>query len=345
MATFTFLNVLWFFLIFVLIAGYFVLDGFDLGIGVLYPFAAKNDEEKAVLRRSIGPVWDGNEVWLLTAGGALFAAFPNAYATTFSGFYLAVMLVLFGLIVRAVSFEFYAADSGWRKVWDVCFFVGSLLPALLLGVAVGNIYAGIPMDAAGNYIGVPLLGLITPFTLLTGLLGLVMFLAAGACWGALKAPKGSAVQQRMAGLRIPLQVAALVLFVVISVYGHFIIQPAMTPELGALRWIFAILCVGLLVASIVIPMKKDCDLGAFLAQSGSMISLVMLLACSMFPVLVTASADSIGPSIEILNSASSELSLLCMTIILCIGLPLVLVYHVIIYRTFSGRISEESLEH
>ena len=179
---FEILSVLWFFLIFVLIAGYFVLDGFDLGIGVLSPFIAKNDEERAVLRRAIGPVWDGNEVWLLTAGGALFAAFPNAYATTFSGFYLAVMLVLFGLIVRAVSFEFRAGDPGWGKLWDVCFFVGSLLPALLLGVAVGNIFAGIPMDAIGDYAGVPLLGLITPFTLLTGLLGLVMFLAAGASW-------------------------------------------------------------------------------------------------------------------------------------------------------------------
>ena len=118
-----FLSVLWFFLIFVLIAGYFVLDGFDLGIGVLSPFIAKNDEERAVLRRAIGPVWDGNEVWLLTAGGALFAAFPDAYATTFSGFYLAVMLVLFGLIVRAVSFEFRAGESSGTRasLWARCF--------------------------------------------------------------------------------------------------------------------------------------------------------------------------------------------------------------------------------
>ena len=142
----TFFNVLWFFLIFVLIGGYFVLDGFDLGAGALYPFVAKDDREKAVVRRSIGPVWDGNEVWLLTAGGALFAAFAPAYATTFSGFYLAVMLVLFGLIVRAVSLEYRGHDKKYGKVWDGCFFVGSLLPALLLGVAVGNNNAGIPQD-------------------------------------------------------------------------------------------------------------------------------------------------------------------------------------------------------
>ena len=174
------LAVLWFFLIFVLIAGYFVLDGFDLGVGVLYRALAKTDAERALVRRSIGPVWDGNEVWLLTAGGALFAAFPAAYATTFSGFYLAVMLVLFGLIVRAVSLEFRAHDASWSRVWDVCFIVGSFLPALLLGVAVGNAFAGIPMAANGDYSGVPLLGLITPFTLLCGLLGLSVFVTQGA---------------------------------------------------------------------------------------------------------------------------------------------------------------------
>lgn len=341
----TFFNVLWFFLIFVLIAGYFVLDGFDLGAGVLYPFVAKNDHDKAVVRRSIGPVWDGNEVWLLTAGGALFAAFAPAYATTFSGFYLAVMLVLFGLIVRAVAVEFRGHDPQWGKAWDACFFVGSLLPALLLGVAVGNIYAGIPMDMAGNYIGIPLLGLITPFTLLCGLLGLAMFLAAGATWIALKAPKPSDMQARTAKLRLPLQVVVLVLFLAVSVYGHFIIQPAMDPALGIVRWLFALLVVGGIVVSIVLAKKKDCDKGAFLGQAVAAFSLVGLLATSMFPNLVVASADSIGPSITLMSAASSELSLMWMTIITCVGLPLVLVYHVIIYRTFRGRIKDDDLAH
>ena len=246
----TILSVLWFFLIFVLIAGYFILDGFDLGAGVLYLFVAKTDEDKAIVRRAIGPVWDGNEVWLLTAGGALFAAFPAAYATTFSGFYLAVMLVLFGLIVRAVSFEFWAGDTGWRKVWDVCFFLGSLLPALLLGVAVGNIFAGIPMDANGDYAGIPLIGLVTPFTLLTGLLGLALFVAAGASWIALKAPEGSELQQRAARLRMPLQAAALVLFVVVTVFALTGTGPAMAPELGAARVLFAVLFVAAIVVAI-----------------------------------------------------------------------------------------------
>lgn len=342
---FEFFGVLWFFLIFVLIAGYFVLDGFDLGIGVLSPFIARNDEERSILRRAIGPVWDGNEVWLLTAGGALFAAFPDAYATTFSGFYLAVMLVLFGLIVRAVSFEFRAGDPAWAKLWDGCFFVGSLLPALLLGVAVGNIFAGIPMDAAGDYAGVPLLGLITPFTLLTGLLGLVMFLAAGAAWAALKAPLPSELRDRAVRLRMPLQVIALVLFAMVSVMALALVGTEMDPALGVLRWLFAALVVVGLAASVVVGRFQGDDLKAFLAQSAAMIALVALLACSMFPVLVNATPDSVGPAITIFNAASSELSLMWMTIILCIGLPLVLVYHVIVYRTFRGRVKPEDLTH
>lgn len=339
----TILSVLWFFLIFVLIAGYFILDGFDLGAGVLYPFVAKSDEDKAIVRRAIGPVWDGNEVWLLTAGGALFAAFPAAYATTFSGFYLAVMLVLFGLIVRAVSFEFWAGDTGWRKVWDVCFFLGSLLPALLLGVAVGNIFAGIPMDANGDYAGIPLIGLVTPFTLLTGLLGLALFVAAGASWIALKAPEGSELQQRATRLRMPLQVVALVLFVVVTVFALTGTGPAMAPELGAARVLFAVLFVAAIVVAI--AWGKKSDLVTFLAQSVSAFSITALLACSMFPNLVVASEGSVGEAITLMSAGASELSLTCMTVILCIGLPLVLIYHVVIYRTFRGRVSKEDLAH
>ena len=339
----TILSVLWFFLIFVRIAGYFILDGFDLGAGVLYPFVAKSDEDKAIVRRAIGPVWDGNEVWLLTAGGALFAAFPAAYATTFSGFYLAVMLVLFGLIVRAVSFEFWAGDTGWRKVWDVCFFLGSLLPALLLGVAVGNIFAGIPMDANGDYAGIPLIGLVTPFTLLTGLLGLALFVAAGASWIALKAPEGSELQHLAARLRMPLQVAALVLFVVVTVFALTGTGPAMAPELGAARVLFAVLFVAAIVVAI--AWGKKSDLVTFLAQSVSAFSITALLACSMFPNLVVASEGSVGEAITLMSAGASELSLTCMTVILCIGLPLVLIYHVVIYRTFRGRVSKEDLAH
>lgn len=331
------LSILWFFLIFVLIAGYFILDGFDLGAGILYPFVAKSDADKQIVRRSIGPVWDGNEVWLLTAGGALFAAFPDAYATTFSGFYLAIMLVLFALIVRAVSFEFWVADSKWKKVWDICFFLGSLLPAILFGVAVGNVVAGIPMDASGNYIGIPLLGLITPFTLITGLLGLVMFIAAGACWLSLKAPIESGLRSRASSLRMPMQIIALALFVVMSIMMFTGFSGACQPieSLAAARWIFVALFVVATVAAIVFSKKGDGDLVCFICQSASAFFVVGLLATSMFPNLVNA---TFGNPVTIANAGSSELSLFCMTVILCIGLPLVLVYHIIIYRTFRGRV-------
>ena len=334
----TALGILWFVLIAVLIAGYFILDGSDLGAGILSPFIAKDESEKAVIRRAIGPTWDGNEVWLLTAGGALFAAFAPAYATTFSGFYLAVMLVLFGLIVRAVSLEYRAHDPKWGKVWDALFFIGSLLPALLFGVAIGNVYAGIPLDANGDYAGIPLLGLITPFTLLCGLLGLSVFITQGAAWLALKAEKPSALQARAAKLRRPLACITLVLFAIVSVYALTGIAPTFDPALGALR---GAACVGVVVALGALffgSRKEGNDLMPFLASSASALLLVVLFAASMFPTLVVATA---GTSITIANAASSDLALAWMTGITCIGLPLVLVYHVVIYRTFRGRISAE----
>ncbi len=334
----TALGVLWYFLIFLLIAGYFVFDGLDLGAGVLYPFLAKTDAEKELVRHSIGPVWDGNEVWLLTAGGALFAAFAPAYATTFSGFYLAIMLVLFGLILRGVSVEFASRDRAWAKVWDTCFFVGSLLPALLFGVAVGNIYAGIPMDAAGNYSGIPLLGLITPFTLLCGLLGLAMFLVAGAAWIALKAPFGSELQKRAVNCRFVCQLAAIVVFLLVSVYGHFLIRPTMVADLTIVRFACAILFLLAMVGSVVFGRNADYDLHAFVCQAAAAVALVFLLATSMFPNLVVASASSIGPAITIASAASSDTALGWMTGIACIGVPIVLAYHVFTYRTFRGRL-------
>ncbi len=335
----TVLGILWYFLIFLLIAGYFILDGFDLGVGVLYPFLAKSDEERSLMRRSIGPVWDGNEVWLLTAGGALFAAFAPAYATTFSGFYLAIMLVLFGLILRAVSLEFAHRDPKWIKLWNGCFFVGSLLPALLMGVAVGNIYAGIPMNMAGDYVGIPLLGLITPFTLLTGLLGLAMFCAAGACWLAAKAPVDSALYLRAKGCRRVMQLVVLALFIVVTAYAHLGIHPTMAPEFTVLRGVLGVVFVAALVAALFIRSSAKADLIVFLLQSVAAGVLVFLLALSMFPNLVVASAASVGPSVTIANAASADLTLAWMTGITCIGVPLVLVYHFIIYRTFRGRLS------
>lgn len=331
------LQILWFMLIALLICGYYVLDGFDLGAGILSPFVAKTEGEKEALARSIGPVWDGNEVWLLTAGGALFAAFAPAYATSFSGFYLAIMLVLFGLIVRAIGLEFRSHDAAWRGLWDGLFFAGSLVPALLFGVALGNCLQGIPLALNGDYIGT-FFGLLTPFPLLCGLLGLATIVTQGACWLSAKIELGTALQQRAASARRVMQVVTLVLAAIVTVAFFCGIGPAF--EGFGLQ--VAVLGAILLVCGIVVGFvggARGKDWAAFLASCAVCVALVVLFAASMFPDLIVSAGP--GPSIDIASAASSDLNLAAMTIIACIGVPLVLVYHVIVYRTFRGRIPVE----
>lgn len=331
----TFLQVLWFILIFVLIAGYFVLDGFDLGVGVLYPWMGRNEKEKAILRRSIGPVWDGNEVWLLTAGGALFAAFAPAYATTFSGFYLAIMLVLFGLIVRAVSLELCAHDPANVKIWDICFFVGSLLPALLFGVAVGNVIEGIQLNANGDYTG-GFFALLNPFALVCGLLGLAMMCAQGCAWIAVKTE--GELHDRAVEWRSKLQIAAAILVVALSVW------PTAAPYGGSTAFAVCVVCALIFVAAVLIGVvKKNMgDLAVFIANSVGCVALVCLFGASLFPNIVPATNAAL--SLTIAGSAGSEVGLGAMAIIALIGVPLVLAYHVIIYRKFAGKVTAEDAE-
>ncbi len=365
------LAILWFLLISVLLLGYFILDGFDLGAGVLSPFVAKNENERALVRRAIGPVWDGNEVWLLTAGGALFAAFAPAYATSFSGFYLAIMLVLFGLIFRAVAVEYADRDdTKFKGFWNGAFFVGSFLPALLLGCAIGNVIEGVALVGAGDtayiaqgfaigdYVG-GFFALLNPFGLLCGVLGLTAFITQGAAWLALKAPIGSAVHQRATSMRSLFHIIQLVCFVIVSIFFFVFVLPTFVDRPGMVfAYIFAIICaLGWVVARLFIAKKND--LLSFLAVNVTPVALIGITASSLFPNLIPAAANPKGvvtypivpgmdipaDSLTIFNSANSELCLLAMTIITCIGLPLVLTYHVIIYRTFRGRIKESELEY
>lgn len=335
----TALGILWYVLICVLMIGYFVLDGFDLGVGVLYPFIAKDEKSKGVLRRAIGPVWDGNEVWLLTAGGALFAAFAPAYATSFSGFYLAIMLVLFGLILRAVSVEFRAHETSNLALWDALFFIGSLLPALLFGVAVGNVVEGLPLNANGDYAG-SFFALLNPFALLCGVLGLVTMLTQGASWLSLKAELGSELRATAAALRGKLSLVSVIVFLVVTVMFFAGVQPSASYEVGSME----LGCVGAaiyLVAMCVMqfackPENDKKDLIAHLLVSLSAAALVIVLGATLFPNLIPAVDPTL--SINIANAASSDTALTAMTIIACIGVPIMLVYHVIVYRTFRGRI-------
>ena len=331
------LQVIWFILIAVLITGYFVLDGFDLGMGVLYPFLGKNSHDKAIMRRSVGPIWDGNEVWLLTAGGALFAAFPPAYATTFSGFYLAIMLVLFGLIIRAISLEFYSHAPSMGKTLDAGIFIGSLLPALLFGVAIGNVLAGIPMDINGDYTGT-FFGLLSPFALACGLVGLAQMVLQGASWIAVKTT--GELHDHAAHARKIAQILVIALFALATLLFFTTVNRQLDSGLGVLRGVFMVVIIAALILSMLWA-RSGKDLGAFLASSAICLGLVGLTAASLFPMIVPSTDSSM--SLMIATAASSDTALTAMLVITCIGLPLVLLYHFIVYRTFKGKITDADL--
>ena len=335
------LNTVWFLLIGVLLTGYAILDGFDLGVGVLHLFA-RDEEERRLHINAIGPVWDGNEVWLLTGGGALFAAFPVVYATVFSGFYLALMLVLVALILRAVSFEFRGkvASAGWRRLWDWAFGLGSLVPSIVFGVAVGNLLRGLPFDADGN-LDVTLFGLLNPYALLIGILSLATFLMHGATYLTLKT--GGALQDRMARLAANLWVGYVVSFVLASV-ATFVAAPWIYRAPGPS--IPTIVCVAALLASeFVLPLAlRDRRFGrAFLASSVAIAAQIGLAAAALYPRLVPARPD-LERSLTIFNAASSPRTLTTMLVIALVGMPCVIAYTAIIYRVFRGRtvLGEES---
>ncbi len=330
------LQVIWYILIGVLLLGYSILDGFDLGIGTLFPFLAKDEGEKRVLLNAIGPFWDGNEVWILTGGGALFAAFPKTYATVFSGFYLALMLVLFALIFRAVSFEFRAHSQGGRSFWEWSFIIGSFLPALLYGVALGNVVYGVPMkEIAGNieYAG-SFFTLLRPYPLLIGVFGLVMFLMHGATYAALKSE--GALYERARKAVLSLWWAFLVLGLLTFVATAILIPGSLS---RVLAWIAAIVAwVGwYLVRSYTVKGK---DVAAFYASSLSIVGLWGIVGAIHFPNLVRAINDP-ALSLTIYNSSSSKLTLTVMLIIALVGMPIVILYTAYIYKWFKGKVKLE----
>jgi len=346
----------WFVLVGVLFVGYAVFDGFDLGIGVLYPFLGTSERDKAVMRRAVGPVWDGNEVWLLTGGGALFAAFPAVYATVFSGFYIALTLLLFALIFRAASIEFRHSDPAWAKFWDGAFFVGSAVPALLFGVAVGNIVRGVPLTAGGEMIaggGQPvflgnLLAALNPFALVVGILGLVWIILHGATWLSLKATGD--LQKRAAKVRKTMLIAFAVMVVIATAATAFLVPAAFARVTGSIAgWAFVVvICVATILAWVFASKDKDRQAWYSTALAGA--GLVGVWAASIYPALVPAIASdgplwSAGPvaqvaetSLTVANASSSPLTLTVMLIIAAIGVPLVLWYHFIVYRAYKGRI-------
>lgn len=331
------LNTAWFILFAVLIVGYAVLDGFDLGVGVLHLFS-KTETERDHHVEAIAPVWDGNEVWLLTAGGALFAAFPPVYATVFSGYYLALMLLLAGLIMRAVSLEFrHAHDSPrWVRSWDWAFGLGSLVPALLFGVAVGNILRGLPVGRDASWHG-SFLGLLNPHALIVGLTGLVLFTLHGATYlrmkteGDLASRLGNWIPKLWGGFLVAFAVATL---------ATWMVAPGL---LGAgfgrpLAWLFVAMFVA---AAGYLPTANRADRRghAFLCSAALIVSSIGLPAVSMFPVLVPSSLDT-AFSLTIYNASSSQKTLTIMLVIALVGMPLVIGYTAIVYRIFRGKVGK-----
>ncbi|NJD29057.1 MAG: cytochrome d ubiquinol oxidase subunit II [Chloroflexi bacterium] len=324
------LPTVWFVLIGVLIAGYVVLDGFDLGAGILHLFVARTDRERRTVLNSIGPVWDGNEVWLLPAGGALFAAFPIVYATVFSGFYLALIVLLLALIIRAVSLEFRSreASPAWRRAWDTAFAISSFLPALLLGVAIGNVVRGLPMEASGDYTG-GLLGLLNPFSLTVGLLSVALLTAHGGAWLAIKTTGD--VQARA---KVAARWAWLAALVVWGVAGGIRFLEVGELEVGSLAigLVFLVATVGfrLLLG------RPGREATAFLASALSLIALIGLVGSVLYPNMVPALGEP-SRSLTIAGAASSELTLSVMLVIALIGMPLVIAYTAVIYWHFRGK--------
>ena len=335
------LNTTWFLLIWVLLIGYAILDGFDLGVGVLHLFA-RDEGERRINVRAIGPFWDGNEVWLLTGGGALFAAFPIVYATVFSSFYLALMLLLLALIFRAVSLEFRGqVDSpGWRRTWDWAFGLGSLLPAILFGVAIGNILRGIPIEADGTA-NVSFVSLLNPYALLIGVLSLAMFTMHGAAFLTVKT-EGD-LQQRMArwasGAWIVFVILYLVAFAATFFAAPFLFQGALGKPLF---WAFLVL---LLVAAVHVPIANRAGkyLRSFVASSVSIASVMGLAAVCLFPRMVPSSLD-LAHSLTIYNASSTPRTLTVMLVIALVGMPMVIAYTAYVYKVFAGKvvITEES---
>jgi cytochrome d ubiquinol oxidase subunit II len=329
------LQLAWFVILGVLLAGYAVLDGFDLGVGILHPLA-RGDREKRLFVNAIGPLWDGNEVWLVTFGGALFAMFPEAYATIFSAFYLPFMLLLLALISRAVSLEFRGKvrHAAWRAAWDWTFFGSSLVATLLFGVAVGNGILGLPLDERGVFAG-SLADLLGPFQLLVGLLAVALFAMHGAIFLYLKTE--GAVQERLGPWVWHTWGVFLVLFMLTTMFTLTHV-PTATANFDRYPWAIAVAVANVLAVANVPRSLFGGRWGqAFVSSSFTIVALVFLFGMAVFPNVVGASNDP-SLSLTMHDAASSPKTLKIGLLFVAVGFPFVLTYTGVVYWTFRGKV-------
>jgi cytochrome d ubiquinol oxidase subunit II len=326
------LNIIWFLLVGILIIGYAILDGFDLGVGSVYLFA--KFQERDIARNSIAPVWDGNEVWLITGGGALFAAFPMVYATAFSGFYLALILLLFALIFRAVSLELrnHFESESTKTLFDWVFSISSIVAIVLFGVAVGNVLSGLNLDKNGNYIGT-FFDLLNPYSILVGVLAFFMLSYQGTVWLFLKT-EGEFQQKAKNWAKIYWS-GYLILFAICTLLAYVLHKNLFHNYLAhPLMFAIPLLALIFMLASI-IRIQRNQALCAIIASSLSIAMVILTAYLSLFPNLIIAKNPAY--SLNIYNAASSQLTLETMLIIALIGMPLVLIYTIYSYRIFHGK--------
>ena len=328
-------HTIWFILLALLLAGYAVLDGFDLGVGILHPLA-RDDRERRIFINAIGPIWDGNEVWLITFGGALFAAFPVAYATVFSGFYTAFMALLAALIFRAVSIEFRSKreSRAWRRAWDWSFFGSSLAASLLFGVAIGNAMIGVPLDAEYNYAGT-FWDLLRPFPLLIGLAVIATFAMHGAMFLYLKVGEGE-LRERIKRYIWGWMAAFLGLYAAGTAYTLLFIPRSVDNIRHAPESMIVVAVSILAVVNIPRAVHRGKVFQAFLSSGTALAAMVGLISLVLWPNVVTATNPA--NSLTVQRAASSTHTLWVMLIIAAIGMPFVVGYTVTIYWMFRGKV-------
>jgi cytochrome bd ubiquinol oxidase subunit II len=332
-------QVIWFVLWGVLWAVYFMLDGFDFGAGILQGFVGKTDTERRMVINTFGPVWDGNEVWLITAGGATFAAFPTTYALMFSYLYTPLLIILFALILRGVSFEFRGKveSRAWRNLWDLAIFLGSFVPALLFGVAFGNIFQGLPMDAAG-YHG-DLYYLLNPYGLLTGVFFVLLFLVHGALWLTIKTD--GLVSERAARISERFWGSLLVVAVAFLVYTYFATNLYANYLQHVFLFIIPLVAV-LALFGIRIFITKERYLPAFLSSCVTIVTVTLTGVTGLYPNLIPSNIDP-AYSLTIFNSSSSAYTLKIMTVVALIFVPVVIAYQAWTYSIFRHKIRESDI--
>jgi cytochrome d ubiquinol oxidase subunit II len=332
------LNSIWFVVLAFMLGGYAVLDGFDLGVGALHLTLGRSTSERAKLIDTIGPVWNGNEVWLLGAGGAMVVAFPRLYASSFSGFYLALMIVLWLLVLRGLGIEFrHQIDHElWQHGWDVTFSLASLLLALLFGVALGNVLRGVPLDANGEFQGT--FGvMLNPFAVLGGVLSVAVLSMHGAAWIAVKTDGDLRLRARELASR--LWWAAMVLLAMV-VAASFVVRPDFTRNFGAHPLLLVIpVATAIAAGAIKYYQRRADDLRAFLSGAGVIAGIIASVAAGLYPMLLPPLPGSAHPGLDIYNAAAPSGSLRIALGIYLFGMSLVAVYLVNIYRVWRGTVS------